>query len=165
MQMRTTMAMLLATPGAANVVSATLLWRTVTRPAGYDRNDEDSAVGTVVVKGSLAFNAFFHQVEHRLSGFQRFIEVETGDVILDYLEDLDLAGKEDVRVLVNGWLYAQKTASTALLETWDTVMENGGLMKSVLLTPLGPQEVVPDNALLAEGGDPVMSADDEFVLG
>ncbi len=164
MQMQSAMAMLLATPGAANVVSAKLLWRTVTRPAGYDRNDEDSAVGAVVVKGSLVFRAFFHQVEHRLSGFQRFIEVETGDVILDYLADLGLSGKEDVRVLVNGQLYAQKTASTALLETWDVVMENGGLLKSVLLTPLGPQETLPDGTVMVAEDEPLLSDDGEFLI-
>ena len=161
MQMRRGMEMLLATEG----VSATLLWRTVVRPPDYDKNDEDSAAGAVVTKHKMTFNVFFHQVEHRLSGFQRFIEVETGDVIIDYLAELSLEGKEDVRVLVNGQLYAQKTASSKLLETWDTVMANGGMMRSVLLTPLGPQEVPPGNAVLEGGGEPVMSEDDEFVLG
>ena len=160
MQMRRGMEMLLAAEG----VSATLLWRTVVRPEGYDKNDEDSAAGALVTKHKMTFNVLFHQVEHRLSGFQRFIEIETGDVIIDYLADLALEGKEDVRVLVNGHLYAQKTASSKLLETWDTVMAHGGLMRSVLLTPLGPQEVVPEGAVLEQGGEPVMSGDDEFVI-
>ena len=164
MQMRHAMLTLLATEGTANVVTATLLWRTVTRPLGYDRNDEDSAVGSVVAHGSLPFRAFFHQVEARLSGFQRFLEVETGDVILDYMEELALPGKENVRVLVNGYLYAQKTASTKLLEAWDVTMGNGGLLKSVLLTPLGPQEVLPGNAMLEGDGDSMMSNGDEFIL-
>ncbi len=136
-QMRHGIEQLLATEGAGNVVTAKLHWRTVTRPEGYDRNDEDTAAGGVVVPGVLEFRTFFHQVDHRLSGFQRFIEVQTGDVILDYLADLALAGKEDVRVEIGGRYYVQKTASTGLLEAWDVAMENGGLMKSVLLTPAG----------------------------
>lgn len=138
MQMRTSMEMMLASEETANVVDATLLWRTVVRPVGYDRNDEDTAAGSVVTPGSLPFRALFHQVDARLNGFQRFLEVETGDVILDYLADLSLAGKEDVRVKVNGMIYAQKTASTKLLEAWDVAMGHGGLMKSILLVPLGP---------------------------
>lgn len=136
-QIRFAIESLLATEGAANVVSATLLWRAVTRPLDYDRNDEDTAqAGTTVTPGTLDFQAFFHQVEHRLSGYQRFMEVQTGDVIIDYLADLALTGKEDVRVRVNGMIYVQKSASSALLETWDVVMGNSGLMKSLLLTPV-----------------------------
>ncbi len=142
-QMRYQLEAMLASTDQANVVTAKLHWRTVVRPEGYDKNDESSAEGTVITAHSQEFRTFFHQVDHRLSGFTRFIEVETGDVILDYLADLALEGKEDLRVEIGGVgevlgkFYTQKTASTGLLEAWDVAMENGGLMKSLLLSPVG----------------------------
>jgi hypothetical protein len=116
-------------------VTAKLRWRTVTRPVGWDPNDESSDTGAVVAAGLLEFRALFHQVDHRLSGFQKFMEVQTGDVILDYAADLALANKEDVRIEVNGRIYTQKNASTGLMEAWDAYTGHGGTLKSILLTP------------------------------
>ena len=135
MQIRTAVGLLLASEGTANVVTAKLHWREVVRPEGYDANDESSAAGRTVTARELEFRTFFHQVEHRLSGFQRFLEVETGDVMLDYAADLELAGKADCRIEVDKKFYVQKNASAGLLEAWDVVMEGGGLLKSLLLAP------------------------------
>lgn len=118
-------------------VDAVLHWRAVTRPVGWDPNDESSDAGAVVTPGLLEFRALFHQVDHRLSGFQKFMEVQTGDVILDYVADLALAAKEDVRIEVNGRIYVQKNASTGLLEAWDAYTGHGGTLKTILLTPAG----------------------------
>lgn len=136
-QMEGCFAMMLAQDDGANVVTATLRWRTVTgKSAGYDPADESSASGTTVTPGSMTFRAFFHRVDHRLSGFQRFVEVQTGDVILDYLADLSLTGKEDLRVEVNGRMYVQKSASAGLLEAWDVERDAGGTLKTLLLMPV-----------------------------
>ena len=117
-------------------VTAKLHWRTVTRPVDYDVNDEGDGTGVVVVPGVLEFRALFHRVAHRLSGFQRFVEVEAGDVMIDYAADLALAGKEDVRIEVGGEFFTQKNASTGLLEAWDAMAGHGGTMKTLLLTPV-----------------------------
>ena len=116
-------------------VDAVLHWREVTRPLGWDPNDEGSGAGAEVSPETLSFRALFHQVDHRLSGFQKFMEVQTGDVILDYVADLALAGKEDVRIEVNGRFYVQKNASTGLLEAWDAFTGHGGTLRTILLTP------------------------------
>jgi hypothetical protein len=116
-------------------VNVTLRWRSVVRPIGYDPNDETSQSGGTVTPGSLVFRALVHQVDHRLSGYQRFMEVQTGDVIIDYTQDLALAGKEDVRLEIGGRLFTQKNASAALLEAWDAMTGYGGTMKTLLLTP------------------------------
>jgi hypothetical protein len=127
-------AQLLASEAA---VTAVLHWREVTKPEGWDANDESSMAGAVFEPKQMEFRALKHQVDHRLSGFQRFMEVQTGDVILDYAQELALDGKEDVRIEINGRFYVQKNASAALLEAWDVEMGSGGTMKSVLLTPAG----------------------------
>lgn len=126
----------LASRGTMNVVTAILRWRVVVRPEGYDAADESSAEGGMVTHGRREFGAFMHRVDHRLSGFQRFLEVQTGDIILDYRDDLALAHKEDVRVDVNGRMYVQKTASTALLEAWDVEIGSAGTLRTLLLTPV-----------------------------
>lgn len=118
-------------------VTAKLRWRGIVRPNGWDPNDEGSDTGATVTPGLLEFKALFHQVDHRLSGFQKFMEVQTGDVILDYVADLALAAKEDVRIEVNGRIYVQKNASTGLLEAWDAYTGHGGTLKTILLTPAG----------------------------
>jgi len=133
--MRSTYEQMLASEGVANVVTAVLHWREITRPPGYDPNDESSAAETVVADLTLEFRALFHQVDHRLSGYQRYLEIQTGDVMLDYLDDLSLADKADHRVVVNGRHYVQKSASKELLETWDVQMGSGGLLRTLLLTP------------------------------
>lgn len=116
---------------------AKLHWRVETRPVGWRENDESSQAGTTVADHDLEFRALFHQVDHRLSGFQRFAEVQTGDVILDYLADLGLDAPEklDMRVEVAGRFYVQKSAGTALKQAWDAFGDYGGAAKTLLLTP------------------------------
>lgn len=120
---------------APNVVSAVLHWREVTRPENFDPNDESSAAGTATVDKTQEFRAFFHTVDHRMAGFQRFMEVQTGDVILDYMDDLNLASKPDGRIEINGQFYVQKTASTGLLEAWDVRIGSNGTLRTLLLSP------------------------------
>ena len=126
-------AMLIASPDTGT--AAVLHWRTHTAPPGYVANDETSAAGGTVVAGTLGFRCLFHQVEPRLSGFQKFAEIQTGDVMIDYLAELALVGKDDLRVEIGGRFYVQKTASRALLESWDTQSSAGGLGRTLLLSP------------------------------
>ena len=135
MQRRQHFAMIIASPD--NGTAAVLHWREVTRAVGYNPNDETSAAGGAVVDQSLAFRCLFYQVDARLSGYQRFAEIQTGDVMLDYLADLALAGKEDLRVEIGGRFYVQKTASKELLEFWDTQSSAGGVGRVLLLSPAG----------------------------
>lgn len=114
---------------------AKLHWRVETRPEGWDENDETSQAGGSVEDKEMEFRVLFHRVDHRMAGFQRHMEVSTGDVIIDYMADLALAGKEDPRIEVNGEFFVQKTAGAKLLEAWDAYMEHGGTMKTLLLTP------------------------------
>jgi hypothetical protein len=116
---------------------AKLHYRTVTRPPGFVPGDESSAVGTVVANVEVPFRCLFHQVDHRLAGFQRFAEVQTGDVMIDFMQDLGLESKEDPRIEVVGvGMFVQKTASRGLLEAWDVYMGGGGTMRTLLLSPV-----------------------------
>lgn len=115
-------------------VTAKLHWREVVRPPGWDDGDETSQQGGSVTSHVMEFRALFHRVDMRLSSFQRFQEVRTGDAILDYVADLDLAGKDDCRIEVGGRIYVQKNAGAALLEAWDAYGDYGGSFKTLLLT-------------------------------
>jgi len=135
-QVRNHIEMMLASEDTANVVTAKLHWRVVTgRDPAAHPDDESAAADLTVADEELEFRAFFHTVQPRASGFQRFVEVQTGDVMLDYLVDLELDGKEDLRVEIAGKFYVQKTASKELLETWDVLGDGNGLLKTLLLAP------------------------------
>ncbi len=116
-------------------VDAVLHWRVVTRPEGYNPNDETSAEGGTVEAFTQEFRCLFYQIDARLSGYQRFAEIQTGDVMLDYLADLELPGKDDPRVEIGGKFYVQKTASKELLEFWDLQSSAGGVGRVLLLSP------------------------------
>ena len=134
--MRHQMEQLLAADGP-NTVTAKFHWRTVTKPPGYDPDDESSTATVSTADHELAFRALAHQVDHRLSGFQRFMEIQTGDLIVDYLADLDLENpaREDHRIEINGRYFIQKSAGTPLKEAWDIHSGTGGYFKTLLLTP------------------------------
>jgi hypothetical protein len=87
---------MLASENTANVVAAILHWREVVGARRESHPDDESAALDLemdAVDMQQEFRAFKHTVEPRTSGFQRFMEVQTGDVLLDYLADLDLNGE------------------------------------------------------------------------
>ena len=95
-RMRHQMEVLLASEDAANAVTAILRWREVIGRNPYRHpDDETAAVNDELTAEDMQqeFRAFAHTVQARTSGFQRFMEVETGDLIIDYLADLDLGGE------------------------------------------------------------------------
>jgi hypothetical protein len=119
-------------------VDAILHWRQESLPEGYRENDESTHHGATYEAKSIEFRALFHRVDHRLSGFTRFMEIRTGDVILEYMEDLDLATKPDARIQVGDEFFVQKNASRELLEAWEVSLDQGrGLFRTLLLTPAG----------------------------
>lgn len=125
--------MLASNQGPAKTVI--LHWREKTYPAGHDPADESSPQPTATAE-SLNFRALVHHVDHRNSAYQKFMELETGNVILDYLQDLDFTNKEDPRFEINGEFYVQKSVGKKLLEMWST--ENdvfGGVFRTIALMP------------------------------
>lgn len=133
--MRRQAAQLLAS-SQTNASTVTMHWREQVIPAGYDPNDESS--GSISdTAHSMEFRAFVHHVDHRTSAYQRFMELETGTVILDYLDDLALDGKRDIRFEINGRFYTQKPLGKELLEMWTAEgSEFGGFMRTTALMPL-----------------------------
>lgn len=133
-QMRRQAAQILASD-QANASDVVLHWRERTFPAGYDPGDESSGTPTAVAK-SLTFRAMVHHVDHRNSAYQRFMELETGAVLLDYLEDLTVEEKEDPRFEIGGEFYVQKSVGKQLLEMWNTRNDRfGGLFRTIALVP------------------------------
>lgn len=95
-QIRGHMERMLASENTANVVAAILHWREVVGARRESHPDDESAALDLEMEAvdmQQEFRAFKHTVQARTSGFQRFMEIETGDVLLDYLADLDLEGE------------------------------------------------------------------------
>lgn len=121
---------------AANALTVTLHWRTRTYEPGYDPGDEDTHTLAEATARSLSFRAFVHTIDHRNSAYQRFMELDTGVVMLDYVDDLELDGKEDCRFEIDGRFYVQKSVGKELLEMWSTHNdEYGGVLRTIALIP------------------------------
>ncbi len=124
--------MLIASPDTGT--DAVLHWRVVTRPLGYNPNSETSAAGGTVENFTQEFRCLCYEID-RLSGYQRFAEIQTGDMILDYLADLALTGKEDPRIEIGGKFYVQKSAGKELLEFVGNRSSTAGAGKILILSP------------------------------
>lgn len=122
-----------------NACDVILHWRThVDPPPGFDPQLQPiSNPGTIVEDGGLAepttIRAFVHYVDIATSGFQRFQEVQGGDVILDILATTNLTGKPDLRFEIDGIHYAQKPLSRELAESWDVRMGDSAVFRTLLL--------------------------------
>jgi hypothetical protein len=117
-----------------NSGTVTLRWR-VPAAAGTDLQIERDGA---VTESSAAIRAFIHYVTPGATGFQRFQEVATGDVILDLPPEVDLSGKEDLRFEIAELSYVQKEIGRELAAAWDTRLGDQKVLRTVLLRPAGP---------------------------
>jgi hypothetical protein len=121
--------------------TVTLHWRTLTdKPDGYNPKLKPVAgAGTIVEDGGEAgattIRAFVHYVTPASTGFQRFQEVEKGDVILDIDAAVDLSGKHDLRFEIDGLHYVQKEHGRELSRSWDARIDGVAVLRTLLLRP------------------------------
>lgn len=95
---------------------------------------DDSRAGTKTV-GTVTLTALVHYVQVAgQASVRQFAEVEVGDVILDFPSNVDLSGKENLRFNVAGQLYTLKKVPDKLAATWDVMVQNQQLFRTVLVT-------------------------------
>ncbi len=98
--------------------------------AEFDPNVEASFPSTTPQSGS--WKGLVHYVQPTKSGFRTFAEVQTGDVIVDFLHDVELPLGS--RVLIDGQYYVQKDAGSELAEYWDLIIGGQRMLRTLLLT-------------------------------
>jgi len=130
----------LAARGGMSIVDVTLEWNERgALPPGYNPKVQGSggAAPTLTPQTSDPIKAFFHTVSVGTTGYQKFSQVEKGDVILDFIGDVDLSGKPDLVLVVDGKRYVQKDGGEELARTMDAYVDGVAIVRSVLVRPIG----------------------------
>lgn len=123
--------------GALNSGPVTLQWRTTAAvPVGYLPDIETSAAGSTFTDHAEVTTALIHYVNIHTTGYSRFAQVESGDVILDFLGDVEIDGKDALRFLIGGKVYVQKDGGDELASSWDVRCNGQAVTRTVLVSLL-----------------------------
>lgn len=121
--------------GDMNSGDVILRWRgVVDQPAGYDALLKVSKVGTLHPEMTDTKKAFIHYVNIHTTGYTRFTEIKTGDVILDFMGDVEIDGLEGLQFEIGGKTYVQKNGGKDLAESWDVRCNGVPITRTVLVT-------------------------------
>jgi|GEM_PF-6266889 len=117
-----------------NAGDVVLRWRSTTNPdAAYDPELEGSIGAGSIEEGTDTIRALIHYVNPGTTGFQRYSELEEGDVILDIDAGYDLSGKDDLRFTIGGTNYVQKKVGKSLARSWDVRFGDDAVARTILL--------------------------------
>lgn len=121
--------------GAVNSGEVTLHWTETTVPDGYLPDVETTGDGSVSTERSLeGLRAFIHYVNIHTTGYVRHARVEHGDVILDFMDDAPIDGKQSLRFLIDSKIYVQKDGGAELATSWDVRCNGVPVTRTVLVT-------------------------------
>ena len=98
----------------------------------FDPNLEETYSEPVPQSGT--WPAFVHFVKPVENVERKFLEVEAGDVFLDFLYDVPLDGKRGVIFQVDGEEYVQKKIGRDLTECYDVLVGGERMVRTVLAT-------------------------------
>jgi hypothetical protein len=123
--------------GSLNSGPVTLRWRTAASvPPDYLPDVETSAAGSTYVDHEELSHALIHYVNIHTTGYSRFAQIEHGDIILDFLGDMAIDGKEALRFIIGGKIYVQKDGGDELASSWDVRCNGIAVTRTVLVTLL-----------------------------
>lgn len=77
--------------------------------------------------------AFVHFVEPVKSSYRQFTEIETGDVIIDFLDDVTLP-RTGAKFVIDGETYVQKEVGNQLAQYWDVIVQGQRHFRTVVAT-------------------------------
>ncbi len=115
--------------GQMNTADVAVNWQAAN--AEYDPLLE-SSVPAATVHTVTYRNVLVHFVQPITSGVRQFVELKVGDVILDFLHDVDLPDRASF--LVDGKTYVQKEVGEELAKYWDVIIGNRRMFRTVVLT-------------------------------
>lgn len=87
-------------------------------------------VATPVTAGP--FNGLIHVMEAK-SVLRQFVEIEQGDMIVDFDPDVPLDGHDNLRFVIDGQDYEQKELGGRLAQAWDVIIAGQRTLRTVLL--------------------------------
>jgi len=77
--------------------------------------------------------ALVHFVEPVKTGYRQFTEIETGDVIIDFLDDVTLP-RTGAKFIIDGETYVQKEVGNQLAQYWDVIVQGRRHFRTVVAT-------------------------------
>lgn len=108
----------------------TLEWSQIT---GGTRDYTGALTGGSAARQTQSVRALIHTVSPATVAERQFVEVQTGDVLLDIDPATDLSGKPGARFIVEGKTYEQKSVGNELAECWDAVVGGQRILRTLLL--------------------------------
>jgi hypothetical protein len=116
--------------GVLNTAMVTVSWQ---KPVDGSQPRDPALEGTAPATETVTLErkAFVHFVEPSKSLSRQFTQIETGDVILDFLGDVVLP-RDGAVFIVNGERYIQKDVGKQLTEFWDLMIEGQRHMRTVV---------------------------------
>lgn len=127
--------LLMNTPGGPGT-DITILWREETSPSpDYDPNDEDSTPPTMEDREET-IRGFAHipSAGTHNTAYQKFAEIQAGDLILDIPATYDLTEKSDLRFRVGEQLYTQKQVGKDLAAVWAAASTGTSGLRTLLVS-------------------------------
>lgn len=117
--------------GALNSEPIVLRWSELNTPEGY-LPDVETSPQPVATERTQTVPAFVHYVNIHTTGNIRYTQVRHGDVILDFLGDVILDDKPQLRFEVGGKIYVQKEGGDELAASWDVRCNGQAITRTIL---------------------------------
>lgn len=77
--------------------------------------------------------ALIHFVEASRSIYRQFAEIQTGDIILDFLDDVELP-RTGATFIIDGERYVQKEVGKELTQFWDVIIQGERHFRTIVAT-------------------------------
>jgi len=119
--------------GLLNSEPVTLRWSELVIPQGYNPHVETSPQ-PVATEQTLALTCFVHYVNIHTTGYTQYTQIRMGDVILDFLGDVQLDNKPHLQFEIGGKIYIQKAGGDELAASWDVRCNGIPVTRTVLVT-------------------------------
>lgn len=119
--------------GLLNTAQVTVSYeQPVTGSAPVDPALESTTPATTTVTAPPQ-PAFVHFVEPVKSITRQFTEIETGDVIIDFIHDVVLP-RTGAKFVIDGETYVQKEVGNQLAQYWDLIIQGQRHFRTVVAT-------------------------------
>lgn len=124
------------TRGELNSEPVLVKWRVLTGTLGNPNRESTQSLAAYTEFQETLY-PFVHHTHIASISSQRYSEVQTGDIILDFLTIPDFTGRTDVQFIIAGLTYVQKDIGRELAAAWDLRCGGRPVVKSLLLRPQG----------------------------
>jgi hypothetical protein len=125
--------------GGLNAAPVILRWRDAAAPSGnpaIETNTPPVAAGREETVMALVHHVGSNDTGGDTTARQRFSEIQRGDVLLDFVGDVALDNKPNLRFVIDGREYVQKGVGATVAQSWDVRCDGAPIIRTVCVQPL-----------------------------